>query len=35
MYEGNNMNSIEHFNKNHDAHGRFTFGSGGGVPERH
>ena len=31
------MNNIEHFNKNHDAHGRFTFGSGGGggVPERH
>lgn len=24
------MNNIEHFNKNHDAHGRFTFGSGGG-----
>ena len=22
------MNNIEHFNKNHDAHGRFTFGSG-------
>ena len=22
------MNNIEHFNKNHDTHGRFTFGSG-------
>ena len=29
-----NMNNIEHFNKNHDANGRFTFGSGGGGSEK-
>ena len=28
------MNSIEHFNKNHDAHDRFTFGSGIGRAKR-
>ena len=28
------MNNIEHFNKNHDAHGRFTFGSGIGRAKK-